>query len=105
MARLRAASCALLLGICASLVATAAGTETMGTMEMGREALLPRPLSCAPAGLLVPTPHAGRSWSPLLPSGSIIPGPSFPAVISCGENSSFESPVSWRIQAVGSLLP
>lgn len=105
MARRRAASCALLLGICASLVATAAGTETMGTIEMGREALLPRPLSCAPAGLLVPTPHAGRSRGPLLPSSSIIPGPSFPAVISCGENSSYESPVSWRIQAVGSLLP
>lgn len=105
MARLRAASCALLLGICASLVATAAGTETMGTMEMGREALLPRPLSCAPAGLLVPTPHAGRSRGPLLPSSSIIPGPSFPTVISCGENSSYESPVSWWFQAVGSLLP
>lgn len=105
MARRRAASCALLLGICASLVATVAGTETMGTMEMGREALLPRTLSCAPAGLLVPTPHAGTSRGPLLPSSSIIPGSSFPAVISCGENSSYESPVSWRIQAVGSLLP
>lgn len=42
-----------------------------------------------------PTPHACRAWGPLLPSGAVIPGHSlFPTVISCGENDSFESPVS-----------
>lgn len=94
MARSRAASCALLCRICASLVAKAAGTETMGTVEMGQEALLPRPLSRAPSGLLVLIPHARRSQGPLLPSSSIIPGHSFPTVISCGENDSLESPIS-----------
>lgn len=42
-----------------------------------------------------PTPHACRAWGPLLPSGAVIPGHSlFPTMISCGENDSFESPVS-----------
>lgn len=65
---------------CASLVPKAAGMETMETMEMGQEVLFPWLLSIRPPGAAT---LAGLSGPPSpSPPSAIIPGHSFPTVIS-----------------------